>query len=708
MKAESSSIDKLKGYLDQLFNLNAKELFKDPLLQFQITKIRLLASLPLCSENTIRILKELLTLKHEYKTEKINKNLKVDIAFVHSFVQLAKDLLDNEGVVELEKLFSPIFDECLSNKIEEKLFYGQLKQLCEKNISCVDIDFVMETAVAARRIRDTVNKSTVLVIGPTGSGKSFVMNYIGFPIMFRREKEKFFGPTVLKIHENEKPDYLKHIQIGHSVLSETYKVGVLNVDDINYKNISSEMNSFKKEGLVLCDTPGSEDNRNAGPELKLANSLQAVATVHRAKEVRFLALIPGSSTEVNRGEAFRKAIEFFSRMFADASAVTAAADSMVFAITADDGFNNSEKFKAQLQQFDDCKVSLGLDDKTQALIAALKAKFQANEVLFIRPGLKPNATPDVILSSLLKCKSIEPKILCPFAEAGIGKLLEDEATLLTQSMDRLFDAMKKDFSADWSENRAQRLTIQFAKLSFMDSYYTVNKTNVLPYFTKLVEMMNQLKQEVLTVFCPKESAISEKVTKNAFGQYRMLVELDKMVRVLINGFFSDNRQRVIDLIRAFNDKINPPQKPSVLEDAEWFSWLEQNRPLEFAKSIEQEVQKFQLTEVTRLKGLIDTLQIELNQQQAQYIDALSHFKQPSLNHVAMIELQPNHPASTGYSGPACTVLSGGNPSAQMSTLLPQLTEKLACNLKKYCHAGQNILSDIAKCSDEFKIFKSAF
>lgn len=303
-----ASIDKSVDFIAKLKKIKVEELSKDPLIRSKLSKIVLQASMPFCAEQVISVLVEILSLKHTYKINnlggvKFDDSVNISI-LADSILHLLKREHDSELFSKFEK---SIHDFTVSGG-NEAVFFDEIRILHNKYISHIDIDFVMQTAAHTRKSKETTSKNAILVVGKTGSGKSFVINYLCCEGMFTRS---FLGQK-LTVHEDKQPPYLKHIKIGQSVMSETSKMGVVDVS----KSTSPWMKKFSGNTYVICDTPGEGDNRglSLGPELKLANSLETIVPVYKANSVRFLVLINAKATSA-RGKEFIDTITFVSKMF---------------------------------------------------------------------------------------------------------------------------------------------------------------------------------------------------------------------------------------------------------------------------------------------------------------------------------------------------------------------------------------------------------
>ncbi len=682
-------LSSLQTTLSLFARLNVAGISKDPLIQIKLKKISLQATKVLSVEQLMRILVGLLELQVNYNIKKVGQvTLKTGI---HELINAIEYFFDQEGNTALKSLFDDLFNQfSLENEISEKDFYEKFNILFEKHVSCVDLDFVMQAAMQARNVRTTLGKHAILVLGKTGAGKSFVINYIACPKIFRRDRTRIFGHK-LKVDIKNQPKFLQHIKIGESVVSETSEMGVVDVDLIKH----SGMEKFHGQGYVLCDTPGAADNRNLGPELKLANALQTIAPMSRARSVRFLVLISAQATSA-RGEEFKDTIKFIAKMFAGDDADTVmreASASMVFAINGDEGRDNLPDFKRQLNEFYDNRYTLGFDEKAVALINILKQKFKQNEVLLVRPGKDNTTDPVGIMTQLHACKGISPARLNPFSEDSIAHKLESESSLVTSSIDRIFKLLQTDLPTDVMQRSVNRLTVQFEKLSFLDSYYQVNRSNIVPYFGKLAQMIGHLHDDVLAILCPVKGKIQLDAVLKAIARKQLIGELDRMIRVLAYVLFANNRERVIELINALHSSsIQPSVDYKKLDNASWYEWLEPHRPVVYEKEIDDKIQAYRLSQVKKLKGLLSALQTERAHQQTQHLLNLKAGVQPEFEFAELVQLNNKHTDVKAYLATGIDALAKGEDN-YLEALLGKLETKLKEDGQHYAN-GVDFISTL--------------
>jgi hypothetical protein len=673
--------------------LDIKAVSSDPLVLTKLNKIKSQASMPLCSESLILILVEILRVYHDHRiinlTEEIDLNDKNYIKIFGEAIILAI-LREKNGDLD-DRIGTCITNFLRTINGNQENFYHDLKTLSEKYISCVDIHFVMNSAAEAKKEDAARNKKVILVLGVTGAGKSFVINYISCQEMFSRA---YFGNKLI-VNHSKQPNYLKHIKIGESAVSETSEIGIVDVDKMK------SLKKFHGKEYVICDTPGAGDNRAAlGPEFKLANGLKTIAPMYKAQSVCFLVVISSKAISA-RGAEFQSTIKFVSKMFENAAKVTSAARSMVIAINGDDSDENLAKFRQQLDDFHLSRANFGFNDNDIALIEILKRKFDANEVQLIRPLKNPTATPEKLMEMLQNCPVLEPKILTPFAEADLQQLVEQEASLQAESIETIIDSFtEEEIALEVVQIQAQRLALKFAKLSFMDEYYSVNKSNILPIFTKLTELMQTFQTKLVAVLCPENSVISDKQAIKTMEYLSRLRELDRQINLIIYGSFADNRQLAVALIKALNDGVDPSSVSNInsLTNSDWANWVEDNKPLKAAKDVEDKIKAFRSSLIKRLDGLLKTGIAQLHQVRTHSLIELSQDIAP-VRHAKLVKLDEHHDTFVKFIHDELNDVMGDNKDFKLDDYTKRVDKKLEEEMKKFIHVKyketlKNVLSNL--------------
>ena len=629
----------ISAIIHQLRIIDTNKFSDNQALFYKLNRIKTQASMPFCAEQVILLLVEILSLKHEHQVR--DKDLPVELKpnddeYIKTFIRAIMPLLGREIDNHLLNIFGTTVENFLHSLTpDQKSFFQSMKSLSETNLTCIDINFVMECAEQVRKDKSTLNKNAILVLGVTGAGKSFVINYLGSEEMFSRSR--YFG-NKLKVDTSKQPDFLKNIKIDGSTVSATSEMGVVEVDKIKTKS----MQQFHGKGYVICDTPGANDNRNAlGQEFKLANGLKIVAPMYKADSVRFLVIISATANDA-RGEQFRNTIKFISKMFATTNLMMVAAKSMVFAINGEDSVKNFPEFIRVLNDFIVNKVALKFDDKDMILLNALKEKFDAKQVQVIRPLADGSAKPEQLLGMLEKCVELNPKILTPFAESNLEKLVEQEASLLGQSIARILESFTdEDLSNEVMALQIQRLTHKFAKLSFMDAYYSTSKTNLEPNFDKLVELMQLFQSNLITTQCPENGPISAKNSEKAMMYIERLQYFDKLVNMITYSSFSENRDLVVSFLKAFNKTVKPESNYKTCDANTWSAWIHGNLPNRFASKVQDEIIKYRASLFSRLQGLLKISVSTIQEQRVLGLASLINRKVDDVPSARIVTLHEN-------------------------------------------------------------------
>lgn len=205
-----------------------------------------------------------------------------------------------------------------SNSEKLKLLLMQSRQLAESNrwqaayqalrpmlkeFQVFDIQKLFLLVEDARETgRKIKNQDIVLLLGPTGVGKSTTLHYLAGSKM---EKVKLKGLTHIKP---------KSGTVGHAVLravttspearSETQRLTAV---PVSYVDPIEE----KLQTLIVCDTPGFEDT--AGPEVDIANSVGVVQTIRQCHSVKLVVLISQKGIG-DRGQGLKKFILLLTKL----------------------------------------------------------------------------------------------------------------------------------------------------------------------------------------------------------------------------------------------------------------------------------------------------------------------------------------------------------------------------------------------------------
>lgn len=652
---------------------------EDQVLAIRVEKIKLRASLPpISAENLLVILTELLALKVDYKISQI-KPLALNDEWFNKLLTAIKEAIVAEKNDFLGTKFSPLLLAFQSSA--EADFYKSLKTLTEQYISCIDIDYVMQNARQAMRQENTRGKQGILVVGKTGAGKSFLINYIGAPNIFMRN----MITKSLTVKVKKQPPFLKHIKMGESVVSETSQMGIVEIDNFTQK----DMHRFHGQHTILCDTPGSGDNRDLGAELKLANILQTIAPVYKMENVRLLVTLSANAIDA-RGESLKNTIQFVSGMFRHADDIAQASSSIVVALSGDNSERNFSTFIDQLKEFKRQQLTLGLTDKDIAFIDVFLPLFNNKRVLHICPGRSHGSNPAQILDACLAAAPLDPKYLSSFAEAGIQESLEHEATLLTQSIDRQFESLLKNLEPEIMSAQVQRLSVQYTKLSFMDMYYAINEQNINQYFDKLAAFMNSLRQDVLDILCPKHDVIDQTRVDEAFAKIEILRELDGMIRIFVNNIFADSRLRTIALLQAMNPDVNIPENILSYDESTWFQWVQENRPTAIVEAIDDAIKMYRLSLIDRMQVLLDAIDIKLSQQLIFNIKGVMHASLAAVDSAMHNEPNADDNILETFSRNATTLLDEQG-TTSLEVIEANLNEQLTASLEPFSENKNELL-----------------
>jgi len=189
------------------------------------------------------------------------------------------------------------FAETSQNKIIQKLGNS-------------DVDLAILQSLMSNgfsKIEKAKEKSVVLVIGNTGSGKSTTINYLMGCTMKEIEK----GGDFVIVTEDDNKYYAT---IGHTNQSET---------------LYPETYVNKEDEVAYCDCPGFEDNR--GLEERICISINTQLAVKFAKIIKaIVVVIDYHELKAVRAEGFNKLSNTLGQLLKDPAAII---DSIFFIIT---------------------------------------------------------------------------------------------------------------------------------------------------------------------------------------------------------------------------------------------------------------------------------------------------------------------------------------------------------------------------------------
>ncbi|KAL4466765.1 hypothetical protein ABPG74_010362 [Tetrahymena malaccensis] len=137
----------------------------------------------------------------------------------------------------------------------------------------------------------------ILIVGPTGCGKSTTANYLLGSEMYQRKiikQQDLDGENF--VYEEEVIDSKGPFQIGHSTQSQTPTLQIVNLQN----------------DLFVCDTPGFFDNR--GVEIEIANTFSLKKFILNCQSVRIVVLISYHEIKAQRGLLFQNVFEIVSNI----------------------------------------------------------------------------------------------------------------------------------------------------------------------------------------------------------------------------------------------------------------------------------------------------------------------------------------------------------------------------------------------------------
>ncbi|KAL4481681.1 hypothetical protein ABPG74_007770 [Tetrahymena malaccensis] len=162
----------------------------------------------------------------------------------------------------------------------------------------LDVKKLMDLFQQGQKIQIALkDQEIILIVGPTGSGKSTICNYLLGEDMYLRTV-KSLQEVDGHLYETEKDviDSKGNFQIGHSKQSHTLELQIAHV-----------MNNY-----YLCDSPGFFDNR--GAEIEIFNACCLKQFMLNCKTVRVVVLISYHELLAQRGALFLEIYNLISRI----------------------------------------------------------------------------------------------------------------------------------------------------------------------------------------------------------------------------------------------------------------------------------------------------------------------------------------------------------------------------------------------------------
>ena len=179
----------------------------------------------------------------------------------------------------------------LSPLVQAKLSKPELSLTSDEKINFISECIDVGSTNSKNLLKDV--SSLVMVMGNTGAGKSTLINYVSGCKMI--EIDNGFRKEIHVDATGGKPPV---VSIGHDGKSATFLPHIYKLPDTN---------------LVLVDNPGFLDNR--GSEVNIANAVNVVSLMSKARSVSFLLCIEFTSLTTQRGASLRDLSAAIVQMF---------------------------------------------------------------------------------------------------------------------------------------------------------------------------------------------------------------------------------------------------------------------------------------------------------------------------------------------------------------------------------------------------------
>lgn len=609
----------VKKFIEQFSQFDIDAVLGRPDANATATKLerlqRLAKNMPLCAEQLLRILEQLLSLHTEHNINQIhlkNKNLKpfqIDVPTLQAFISAISACFDNELNHALASLFQNHFVQ-YNSQLNAKVLHEAIQPLVYQHIASIDISYVMQAAKTASKLTTTQGKNAFVVIGKTGVGKSFIINWIGGATLKRDHLKNI---TNLK----KQPSYLQHIKIGDMTTSETAHMGVVSIDN----NQKKEIKKFHDEEIVICDAPGYGDTaaESGSKEIPLANSLETIIPLQKTKTVRFLVLFSADNFG-EKSESILETLKSVAGLFVSEEELRNNLNAITFALCRESAKNKKPEFQNRIQGLIDSRRQRPYNDKVALLLKTIQQQLKSENSLvtnipIIRPETKTGIKVPALLDLMWKKQAIESpkKVLTSFIEPTIKDATDNQLKIHMAAIDRMLDVLGNvDQTLDNEAMQAliQLLASKYAELSFMDAAFSVDDSCITTYFSKFSDLLERLKKNATAILCPQEDSIDQMQVDKAISIVNRLRSLDALVTTLIDKTFADNRQRVSLFVRSFNKEMELPKKLDSLTLEQWKKWISDNRPALFSESVHTAIKNHRLKLIARLNGLRELQQLE--------------------------------------------------------------------------------------------------
>jgi predicted GTPase len=628
---------------------------KASLIERQLQQLQQLADMPLCAEQVLRLLVAILSLSQKFDTKKIQLHdissksdddatteFKLDKKTIQALIDAIDPLLQQESNTALWRIVSPAIHAYAKDNNLKNLLRG-LKDKVTEHLSPIDITCIMRHAEQATSNREPTDKDLLVLVGATGAGKSTAIHHLAGSTFKNGPDNR---PRV-----NVYAKGVEQMTIGHGATSETTHLSMLAIDNI------PAMKQFHSKDLYICDTPGFGDTRGGlGDELKLANALEIVKPLQKAKAVRFLVLL-NADTHDARASTLLSTLESVAKLFVDDDALQAACPGITYAITGKNAQSNKKMIVTSIDELLKQQADLGYSDGVKILLEAMQAQFKSNVPLIrpvVRSRLSTRIKPSELMDLLVNQSTpiLEPaKVLTPFTEGDCQKSISQQLQIHQGVITRILEQLRQldtplsadaaatsdaiDDAAAIGSDEAIHATLslvalletKFSELSFMEDCFAGDASYLDACIRALLDTSKALQEQLIGIFCRDDGQLpSEAELEQAKQGLFRLEQLDNLVGKLIAGSFSNNRPRGHQLLEKL--KENTPATDSSkaedtadetleacmrLEEREWAAYLMKNRPKTFSENVAQQVHESRTVLLEKLKQLVAYQAVKVRQ-----------------------------------------------------------------------------------------------